>query len=203
MPSSAARGTGILDHQLPTAIPRLRTVTQLRPMGIPITDRGTILRAMGTVVITREEAVTDAGGRSGQVPSLARARPEGSTIRRATLHAGAVYYPQTPQKKEVVREGPIVPPGVAFNLPLLSFAGSSGGPHSGMGAAGVAWLRETAGADYLPMVYGETGFILPSFLRPPPLCGSSAVLLQCRCSLLDCLARNLSLADGPPRYQSC
>ena len=60
--SSAAQGMGIvvaqgmgIRRQLPTAIHRLHMVTQLRPTGIPITDRGTI-PATGTVVIMAEGA---------------------------------------------------------------------------------------------------------------------------------------------------
>jgi hypothetical protein len=66
---------GIMDHQLPTATPRLHMVTPLRPMGMGIllTDRGTIPAATGTMGITLEGAIMDTGGRSGQVCSLTRA----------------------------------------------------------------------------------------------------------------------------------
>ena len=78
-----ARGTAIMDHQLPTATPRLHMVTPLRPTGIMdhglliliplrftgirilITHRGTI-PGTGTMVITVEGATMDIAGRPGQ-----------------------------------------------------------------------------------------------------------------------------------------
>jgi hypothetical protein len=79
-----AQGMGIMDHRLPTAIPLLYMATPLRPMamGILITDRGTIPDTDTAVIMAGEAMVTvvmGIGGRSVQVCSLTRARPERGT----------------------------------------------------------------------------------------------------------------------------